>query len=116
RVLTPGLFVRLRVPIGEPQAVLLIPEEALASDQGERFVHVVTADNRVEHRRVTVGWREGGRRVIRTGLTASDRVIVTNLQRLRAGDEVKVKPAPRGSDPADRDTVGAKTPGANTPN
>lgn len=111
RVLTPGLFVRLRVPIGEPQGVLLIPEEALASDQGERFVHVVTADNRVEHRRVTVGWREGGRRVIRTGLTASDRLIVTNLQRLRAGDEVKVKPTPLPDKTAGNQEGGPKETG-----
>ncbi|MCY2966573.1 MAG: efflux RND transporter periplasmic adaptor subunit [Planctomycetota bacterium] len=91
RMLSPGLFVRLRVPIGEPREVLLIPEEALASDQGERYVFVVNAENKVEYRRVEVGWREKGKRVISSGLTADDRVIVTNLQRVRAKDEVHPK-------------------------
>jgi RND family efflux transporter MFP subunit len=90
-MLAPGLFVRLRVPVGEPQPALLIPEEALASDQGERYVYVANADNKVEYRRVQVGWREGGLRVIREGLASTDRVIVTNLQRIRPQDDVLVR-------------------------
>jgi len=116
RQLTPGLFVRLRVPIGAPQSVLLIPEEALASDQGERFVHLATADNRVEHRRVTVGWREGNRRVVRSGLQPTDRLIVTNLQRLRAGDEVQIKPdSPLKAPGPAAETAAAESPDRESP-
>lgn len=91
RMLAPGLFVRLRVPVGEPQPALLIPEEALASDQGERYVYVANADNKVEYRRVKVGWREAGQRVILSGLESADRVIISNLQRIRPQDEVVVR-------------------------
>lgn len=99
RMLTPGLFVRLRVPVGDPQPVMLIPEEALSSDQGERFVYLVNGENKVEYRRVTVGWREGGLRVIREGLSVEDRVVTSNLQRIRPRDEVQVR-LPAAADPA----------------
>jgi len=100
RMLAPGLFVRLRVPVGEPQPALLIPEEALASDQGERYVYVANADNKVEYRRVKVGWREGGQRVILSGLESADRVIVSNLQRIRPQDEVVVRGPAEPATPA----------------
>jgi RND family efflux transporter MFP subunit len=99
RMLTPGLFVRLRVPVGDPQPVMLIPEEALSSDQGERFVYLVNGENKVEYRRVKVGWREGGLRVIREGLSVEDRVVTSNLQRIRPRDEVQVR-VPAAADPA----------------
>ena len=108
RMLTPGLFVRLRVPVGDPQPVLLIPEEALSSDQGERFVYLVNGENKVEYRRVKVGWREGGQRVIREGLSADDRVITNNLQRIRPRDEVQVR-SPASADPAARPPEGANS-------
>jgi RND family efflux transporter MFP subunit len=92
-MLSPGLFVRLQVPIGEPKNAMLIHEEALGTDQGQRFVYVVNDENKVEYRRVKVGWLDGDRRVIEEGLQAGDRVVLTNLQRIRPQDEVVPKPA-----------------------
>lgn len=102
-LLAPGLFVRLRVPIGEPKEALLVHEEALGTDQGERYVYVVDPENRVEYRRVKVGWLEGDRRVIEAGLQPGDRVVLTNLQRIRPKDEVNPKPA------APAETIAAST-------
>jgi RND family efflux transporter MFP subunit len=110
RMLAPGLFVRLRVPVGEPQPALLIPEEALASDQGERYVYVANADNKVEYRRVKVGWREGGQRVILSGLESADRVIVSNLQRIRPQDEVVVRGPAEPATPAVTQTGSSSSP------
>lgn len=91
--LSPGLFVRLRVPIGSPRSAILVHEEALGADQGERYVYIVNADNKVEYRRVKTGWLENGLRVIESGLSPTDRVVLTNLQRIRPGDVVEPKTA-----------------------
>lgn len=97
-LLSPGLFVRLRVPIGEPHPAILIREEALGSDQGQRFVYVIqktkdektgTVDDVVKYRRVKIGMLIGGRRVIEEGLKPDERVIVTGLQRVRPGAKVQ---------------------------
>lgn len=98
-LLSPGLFVRLRVPIGDPHKAMLVREEALGSDQGQRFVYIVekvknkdtgVMEDVVAYRRVEIGMLIGGRRVIANGLKPEDRVIVTGLQRVRPG--VKVQP------------------------
>ncbi len=93
-LLSPGMFVRVRYPIGGAEPSLLIPEESLASDQGRPFVYVV-ADREdksfVEARPVELGPLMADRRVIRSGITASDRVVVTGLQRLRRNTEVRPK-------------------------
>jgi RND family efflux transporter MFP subunit len=92
RLLSPGLFVRLRFPIGEPLPALLVPEEALASDQGRRFVYVIDAENKVAARPVEVGVLVEGRRAITHGLAAGERVVVTGLQRLRKNMVVEPRP------------------------
>ena len=99
--LTPGLFVRLRVPIGSPRSAILVPEEALGADQGERYVYIANADNKVEYRRVKTGWLENGKRVIESGLSPTDRVILTNLQRIRPNDVVEPKMAGEAGKTAD---------------
>jgi RND family efflux transporter MFP subunit len=90
--LSPGMFVRLRVPIGPEQQSILIPEVALGTDQGHRFVYVVEKvmnqktgkeEDVPVYRRVDVGWLEGQMRVIEKGLSMGDKVIVTGLQRVR---------------------------------
>jgi RND family efflux transporter MFP subunit len=91
-LLTPGLFVRIRLPIGEPHDALIIPERALQTDQGRKFVYVVNADNGVEYRGVTVGdiFSEGTR-IVEAGLKPEDRVIVSGLQRVKPGVKVEAK-------------------------
>ncbi len=88
KLLAPGMFVRVRVPIGIPHEAVLIREEALGSDQGQRFVYVLNDKDEVQYRRVKPGRVNSGLRVIVDGLTTDDRVIVTGLQRVRPGTKV----------------------------
>jgi RND family efflux transporter MFP subunit len=67
RVLLPGYYVRVRVPLDQ-QAALLVPDVALGSDQSGRYVLVVNGENVVEQRKVQTGPAEGDLRVIESGL------------------------------------------------
>jgi multidrug efflux system membrane fusion protein len=113
-----GLFVRVRVPIGSPYKTLLIPDEAIQSDQGKKFVYVINKDNKVEYRSVTLGQSVAGvhdlevsksssssdepastkstepvtLRVVKEGLKAGERVIVIGMQRVRPQMEVSARP------------------------
>jgi multidrug efflux pump subunit AcrA (membrane-fusion protein) len=91
RLLSPGLFVRIRIPVGDPYGALLVPEVALGTDQGQRFVYVVDDKNEVSYRRVTVGKLHEGLRVISSGLEPHERVVVTGLQRVVPGGKVEAK-------------------------
>ncbi len=94
RLLSPGLFVRIRLPIDEPHDALVIPEEALGSDQGQRFLYVVDDHDIAQYRRVEVGSPYGeGMRVVTDGLKPDERVVVNGLQRVRPGNPVTPKPA-----------------------
>lgn len=124
---SPGMFIRVRVPIGDPHAALLVPEKALGSDQGERYVFVVEEGNDDEGKPVSIARRcdvkvghsekhklpdSDGRmrdevyRVVtpakgddsRVKLTAKSRIIVDGIQKVSDGS--KVKAAPLGKKPA----------------
>lgn len=90
RKLVPGLFARVQVPVGRPKPRLLVPETSLAADQRGRYVLVVDADDTVEQRpvQIEVNLDHKGFLPIREGLTATDRVIVSGLQRARPGAKV----------------------------
>ncbi len=98
RVLLPGMFVRVRVPTGDLDNALLVPETALGTDQGGRYLLVVGKDNVVEQRSVTVGPSDGALRVIEKGLKPDDRVIVAGLLHAVPGQKVEphtaTSPAP----------------------
>jgi RND family efflux transporter MFP subunit len=94
RLLSPGLFVRIRLPIGQPHPSVLIAEQALGTDQGQSFVYVVNHKNEVVYRRVNVGPLDGGLRVVEDGLAKDEPVIVNGLQRVRTG----MKVIPRAQD------------------
>jgi RND family efflux transporter MFP subunit len=83
--LVPGLFARVRVPVGAPQPTLLVSERAIETDQSQKFVLVVGADRIASYRTVTVGGAVEGKRIILDGLHSGDRVIVNGLQRVRPG-------------------------------
>lgn len=90
-LLSPGLFVRLRVPVGVPRDVLTVHEEALQTNQGQRFVWVLDGDDVAHQSPVKVGWlTPRGRRVILDGIKPDDRVIVKGVQRVR--EKKKVAP------------------------
>lgn len=97
RNLLPGLFVRIRIELGAPSLKLLIPEQALAQQQGQRYVYVVKSDNKVERRDVTVGRLDGSLRVIETGLKSGEKVVVQGHLRVRPGMEVKAEPYKDGA-------------------
>jgi RND family efflux transporter MFP subunit len=88
RVLLPGYFVRVRVPIGREQDALLVPDVALGSDQGGRYLLIVNKENVVEQRKVEVGPTVDGLRVIEKGIAADDRVIVGGILRAIPGNKV----------------------------
>jgi RND family efflux transporter MFP subunit len=84
----PGLFVRVRIPVGAPQESLVIPGEAIAFDQQGEYVLVVGADDVVERRRVETGMQVGERYVIESGLSAGDRIVIEGLSRAVPGRKV----------------------------
>jgi RND family efflux transporter MFP subunit len=87
-VLTPGLFGRLRVPGSGQYKAILIPSEAIGTDQAQKFVYVVGDDNKALARPVTLGTDFDGFRVVLKGLATEDRVIVNGLMKVRPGAEV----------------------------
>ena len=83
RLLSPGMFVRIRLPIGQPHPALLVADRAVGSDQGLKFVYVVDAENKAQYRRVTSGAsQDDGMRVIDEGLKPDDWV---RLRRITTG-------------------------------
>lgn len=88
RVLLPGYFVRVRVPLDQQKDALLIPDVALGSDQSGRYVLVVNNENIVEQRKVQTGPLEGELRVIESGLKPDDRVVIAGLLRAIPGQKV----------------------------
>jgi RND family efflux transporter MFP subunit len=88
RALLPGYFVRVRIP-SEHQPALLVPDLALGSDQGGRYLLVVNHDDVVEQRRVDPGQLVGDLRVIDKGIAKDDRVIVGGIMRAIPGQKVE---------------------------
>ena len=89
---TPGMFARVRVPGSPPYEALLVPDQAIGTDQGRKFVLTVNADNTAVPKYLTLGYLiDNDLRVAKEGLTADDRVIVNGLMRARAGQKVTPK-------------------------
>src|SRR5262249_41533721 len=88
KVLLPGYFVRVRIPLGEAQTALLVPDTALGSDQGGLYVLVVNKSSVVGQRKVGIGPLVDGMQVIESGLAADDRVVVSGLLRAIPGQTV----------------------------
>lgn len=86
--LTPGLFGRLQL-LGEgPYEALIVPDQAIGTDQAQRLVYVVGADNVVTPQPVTLGRSLGALRVIRSGVKPTDRVVINGIQKVRPGSLV----------------------------
>jgi RND family efflux transporter MFP subunit len=94
RVLLPGYFVRIRVPRPIDEVALLVPDVALGSDQGGRYVLVLNNDNVVEQRKVEIGPLVGDMRVIDKGVSENDRVVVSGTLRAIPGQKVDPQGAP----------------------
>jgi len=109
RVFSPGLFVRVRLPLGHPRKSLLVTDRALTTDQGQKVLYLVNAKNEVEQIDVTVGLVQDGLRVIEHGLKPDDRVIINGIQRVRPGVVVGPKEGPMRGEVGQ---PGGKTPAA----
>lgn len=83
--IVPGLFARIRIPLSEKHAALLVDERAIGTDQANKFVLRLTPTNTVAYQSVTLGPTIDGKRVIRTGLTPGEEIVVNGLQRVRPG-------------------------------
>ncbi len=88
-LLTPGLFVRVRVLLSGPHRALLIVDRAVDSDQGRKVVYALNADNVIEQRPVRLGKLHDGLREIESGLEPGQRVVVDGIQRVRGGMTVE---------------------------
>ncbi len=116
RMLLPGYFVRVRVPFDQQSHALLVPDVALGSDQGGRYLLVVNKDNVVEQRKVEIGPLEGEMRVIDKGISADDRVLIAGIMRAIPGQKVdprlQTAAAPPPAAPAQPPSSPAKPPAA----
>ena len=83
--LLPGALVKLRIALGAETEVLLLPDDAIASDQGTPTVFVVGADGGVTQRPVRLGGTHGGMRIVEDGVTAQDRVAASAMAALDSG-------------------------------
>jgi multidrug efflux system membrane fusion protein len=99
--LRPGLFIRVRMGIGDPKSSLFVSEAALGSDQGRRYLYLVSPENKIVYTPVEVGQRKNGLIAVQPAqgyqLSPSDRIVVSGLQRVRPKMEVESKliPMPR---------------------
>lgn len=88
RMLFPGLFARIRIPAATINA-LLVPDEALSTDQAGKYLLVVNDKNVVETRRVEIGAAQSGLTIIQNGVAAHEWFVVKGLQRARPGSTVR---------------------------
>lgn len=91
RFLTPGMFGRARLLGSGTYKAMLIPDEAVVTDQTRRLVYVVGKDNKVAPRPVELGARVEGLRVVRDGLAPTDLVVLNGVGRLQPGAPVTPK-------------------------
>jgi membrane fusion protein (multidrug efflux system) len=92
KLLRPGLFAKIKVAGDTISGALLIPKRAIRELQGQNQVYVVSGDNTIEQRTITLGAEEAELQVVEKGLAEGDRVAVEGLQRLRNGMKVVPKP------------------------
>jgi len=91
RQFTPGLFARIRLLGSAQHEAVLVNDSAIGTDQTVRYVLVVGKDNKVEYRPVQLGPVVDGLRVVQSGLTAGETIVVNGLQRVRPGAQVQTQ-------------------------
>jgi RND family efflux transporter MFP subunit len=100
RLLRPGLFARIRVPVGDSHPALLIANGAVGTNQGQKYVYVVDDHNEVVYRPVKLGPLSDGLRVVEEGLKPGERVIIDGMLRVRPGTTVEPKSGEMAPAPA----------------
>ncbi|QUD88073.1 efflux RND transporter periplasmic adaptor subunit [Phenylobacterium montanum] len=90
--LTPGMFGHMRLLGSGAYNALLLPDQAVVTDQTRQVIYVVDGGGVVSQRPVELGPLSGGLRVIKSGVGPNDRVIIDGMQRARPGQKVNAKP------------------------
>jgi RND family efflux transporter MFP subunit len=91
---TPGMFGRVRVPASTPYTALLVPDVAIGSDQARKYVLTVNDQDVAQQKHVTLGQLVGPLRVIKSGLSPNDEVVVNGIARVRPNQKVKPQHQP----------------------
>jgi RND family efflux transporter MFP subunit len=86
--IVPGLFARIRIPLSEKYDAVLVDERAIGTDQANKFVLMLTSTNTVAYQPVQLGPLIDGKRIVRSGLAAGEKIVVNGLQRVRPGSPV----------------------------
>jgi RND family efflux transporter MFP subunit len=89
--IVPGLFARIRVPLSARHKAMLVSEKAIGTDQAQKYVLALTPTNTVAYQSVVLGPTIDGMRVIRSGLTGGEEIVVNGMQRVRPGMPVKAE-------------------------
>jgi multidrug efflux system membrane fusion protein len=95
--LLPGLFARIRLVGSDSYDGILIDEKAVGTDLSNKYVLVVNADNQLEYRAVQLGDKVNGLRIVRSGLAATDRIVVNGLQRVMPNMQIEPRLVEMGS-------------------
>jgi RND family efflux transporter MFP subunit len=95
--IVPGLFARIRVPLSERRSTMLVSERAIGTDQAQKYVLTLTASNTVAYQAVTLGPEIDGQRIIRSGLSPGEKIIVNGMERIRPGMAVTPQEQAAGS-------------------
>jgi multidrug efflux system membrane fusion protein len=116
RRMSPGMFVRVRLPISRPHPAVLVIDRVIGTDQGLKFVYVVGKDNKVAYRRVTTGaLQDDGLRVV-TGVDPDELVVVGSLQQVRPAMTVNPDETPMPTiNPEDQPPPAGTQPGGKRP-
>jgi len=80
--LLPGMFARIRIPLSAEQDTIVIPEMAIKTDQGQKYVYVIDEKSCAQYRLVTLGPTRGMNRIIRSGLKEGDTIVVNGLAKI----------------------------------
>lgn len=83
--LTPGMFARIRMQVGVPTEAILVSEQAISTDLSNKYVLLVNDNNQVEYRALSLGERQGNLRIVRSGLSQGDEIVVKGLHRAMPG-------------------------------
>jgi RND family efflux transporter MFP subunit len=106
---TPGMFARIQLLGSGEYDAILIEDRAVGTDQSQNFVLVLGADNKLEYRAITAGRIVDGLRIVRKGLQPEDVVVVSGLQRVRPGAQVKPNMTTMGAPTAEATATAATT-------
>lgn len=92
-VLLPGMFVTVALGKSEDEEALLVPQQAISTDQSKNYIYLVGKDNRVIYREVSLGKEYGNQRIILKGLEPGDRVVINGMQHIKVGELVNPEEA-----------------------